>query len=340
MKETIALHQNESYWVLDDATARAYAATDARTFSTYPDYSDLKKALSKYARVPDNCLTVTAGSDAAIRTLAELYARDRRRVVLPVPTFYGYERIFKQVGLAYTPVCYQEQGGEFVLSVKKVIRALRSADAVVLCQPNNPLGSLIPDNDMKTILDDAKRMRKVVIVDEAYFEFSGKTTLARFSCQPLIILRTLSKAFGLAGSRIGYLLAAPSFIQRFESNALPWPIAHPTVHAALAGLARASALKARVRAVIRERGRFVEQLRRIPSVIVYPSATNFVLVRVPRAGDVCKFLEARGILIACGGTMTSIPEARSLLNNTLRIAVPSPAHRARVLATLAAAVEK
>ncbi len=338
-RRVIPLHQNESYWLLDDETVAFYSAQDPRVFSTYPNYTDLKDKLAKYAGVAGNQILLTAGSDAAIRLLLEIYRDEGKRILLPTPTFYGYERILAQLRVPYEPLCHREESGRFVFPVDATIERIKSsaADVIFLCQPNNPLGSLIPEADMRAILDAADDSMTVV-VDEAYFEFAHSSVLDRLSPR-VVILRTLSKAFGLAGGRVGYVLADPTVVSALESRMLPWTIAHPSVHAAVSALDRVDFFTSRIAAVIDERERFSGALREI-GVTVYPSSTNFVLARAQRTDEVSEYLAQCGILVARGAQMSSHPEARALLSDTLRIAVPSPSDSAAVTAAFRAALDK
>ncbi len=336
--DIIPLQHNESYWLLDEELREAYSGMGSRQFSTYPDYTELRTALATYAGVsPDHVLT-TAGSDSAIRMLAEIYGKDGKRVLLPVPTFYGYERIFQVVGITSQTVCYTEQDARFIFPTEETIRAIeQGAEVVFLCQPNNPLGCRIPQSDLDRILDAARDREATVVFDEAYFEFAGTTSLGRIGSQPLIILRTLSKAFGLAGARVGYCIAAPETIRVLQDRFLPWPIAHPSVYAALEGLKRVPLIRTRIDLVIEARDQFMNKLRSIESITLFESVTNFILMRVPDSLKMKALLEQEGILVARGDSMSSIPEAAQLLRSTIRASVPSPEHMSRVLSTLSEA---
>jgi histidinol-phosphate aminotransferase len=141
----------------------------------------------------------------------------------------------------------------------------------------------------------------------------------------LIIVRTLSKGFGLSGARIGYAIASPEIVAKLAERVLPWPIAHASAFAAVALLDRSSQVEARRSKVIAAREEFITSLRSIPGIVAYPSETNFVLVRVGDAVAVRDALLAKGIRVALGAPMSRFAPAQALLANTLRIAIPSPA---------------
>lgn len=324
-QRVIPLHQNESYWLVDEALAELYASSDPRDFSTYPDYAELRALLATYAGVGPHQLLATPGSDSAIRAIAEELKRTGKRALLPIPTFYGYERILKQVDLAIETLPYRERDGQFEFPTEAVLSALeKGIDALFLCTPNNPLGTSIPAVDLERILDRCKEKHVLAIVDEAYFEFSGATSIARLERQPIYVIRTLSKAFGLAGARVGYLLASESRIASLQERQLPWGIAHPSVHAATAAIQNAPKILGRIQLIHAERARFSAELSDISGVTVFESCTNFVLTRVPDADTLKERLSEKGVLVARGEAMSYVPAGTALLKNTIRMSVPSP----------------
>ena len=332
------LDRNESYWLLDEELVSAVRAPGARELSTYPDYGELRSALAQYAGVAPEQLLLTPGSDAAIEHIARMYAGDGGEVLLPVPTFYGYEAILERVGAKTIPILYEERDGRFVFPLAKTLEALArgSARVLFLCHPNNPLGCPLTPEDISAIAEAARGSGSLIVSDEAYFEFSSGTTfLPHLAELPnLVVIRTLSKAFALSGARIGYAIAAPEVVERVGKLVLPWPVAHVSVAAALALLAQEGKVKARRGAVIAERDRFVAALREVRGVTAYPSETNFVLVRTPNAAEAQQALLAGGIRVAPGSAMSRLPEAKELLRDTLRIAVPAPEDAPAVIAVL------
>lgn len=322
------LDRNESYWMLSDELVAAACASGARELSTYPDYGELKAALARYAGVAPEQILLAPGSDVAIEHLARAYVGAGGEAALPVPTFYGYESILERAGAKISPISYEERDGGFVFPLAKTLEALKnnSAKALFLCQPNNPLGCPLASGEVGAIIAAARGSETLLISDEAYFEFSSGTSFmpALAELPNLVIIRSLSKAFALSGARIGYLIAAPPIVKKLEKLVLPWPVAHPSVAAALALLARADEVQARREAVIAARVHFIQALRSVPGITAYPSETNFVLVRVADAARVRDALLAQGIRVALGEPMSRFPEAKTLLTDTLRIAIPAP----------------
>lgn len=335
----MSLDRNESYWMLDDELVAATGGSkDAQELSTYPDYNELKKALAQYAGVAPENVLVTPGSDAAIEHIARAYTGGGGEALLPVPTFYGYESILERVGAKTVPIAYEEHEGRFISPLAKTLEALASGTAKVLflCHPNNPLGVPLSKEDISALAAAARGSSVLIVSDEAYFEFSSGTSfLPHLSELPnLVVIRTLSKAFALSGARVGYAIAAPDIIQKLTKLMLPWSIAHSSVTAALALLAHAEKVKSRREAVIDARGHFAKALQVFPGITVYPSETNFVLVRVPGAVQVRDELLKQGVRVALGEPMSRFPEAKVLLKDTLRIAIPAPADATTVISIL------
>lgn len=341
-KRVIPLAHNESYWLLDDKLIEAYASVDARSFSTYAHYTNLREKLAAYVGARVENVLATPGSDAAIRMYGELCVKNGLRVLLPVPTFYGYERIFATLGLPFGAPVYAEANGEFQFPLMETLEAIESdsVDVVFLCQPNNPLGAIISDESIEWILAAARKHDVTIVVDEAYIEFAGTSLAQRIHDQNIVVFRTMSKAFGLAGARVGYCIADVETIAALQSRMLPWPIAHSSVQAALAALAMREKLIARLKLLIDQRDLFAASLREVPGITVYPSATNFVLTRVPDADAVHARLLEQGIVVAKGAPMSSIPEAGELLANTVRLGTPAPEDMAVVLDAIRQVMDK
>lgn len=333
------LDRNESYWLLDNDLVEAARAAGARELSTYPDYDKLKSSLAAYSGVATEQILVTPGSDAAIEHIARTYAGGGGEVILPVPTFYGYESTLERVGAKMLPIVYKEKDGQFIFPLAKTIEAIKSTSAKVLflCHPNNPLGCPLSETDISTLVEAVRESDVLLVSDEAYFEFSSGTSFLPFlsDLPNLIIIRTLSKAFALSGARVGYIIATPEVVKKFEQLMLPWPVAHPSVVSALTLLAQTEKVKECRSIVIAERENFIKKLQKISDVTVYPSETNFVLLRVPNAERTRDALLAQDIRVALGERMTRFPEGKMLLRDTLRVAIPAPESQGLFLEILA-----
>ena len=333
------LDRNESYWMLDEELVELTRTVGGRELSTYPDpqYHDLKKAIAQYAGVAPDQIFVTPGSASAIEHITRLYANSTGVVALPVPTFYGYETILGYVGTQVLPITYEEHDGRFIFPLEKVVATLKDGlvNVLFICQPNNPLGCSLSRGDISKIVEAAHNSKTMLVSDEAYFEFSSGTSfLPYLSTLPnLIVIRSLSKSFGLSGARVGWAMATQDIVKKLDQIQVQWPIAHPSTSIACTLLSQAEKIKFRRDIVIRAREQFADKLSKLPNVKVYPSETNFILVRVLNALHVQNVLLEKGIRIASGETMSRFSEAKNLLRDTLRIVVPAPESEALFMDT-------
>lgn len=333
------LDRNESYWLLSKELREAVSRVETTDWSTYPTYEALKQEIAEYVGVTPDCILVTPGSDAAIEHIARLSGGPGEAVILPTPTFYGYESIVDRVGSRIISCVYTERDGSFIFPIADTLRALAHEQARILflCHPNNPLGCALSKEDQWALREAASHSDTLIVSDEAYYEFADGSSFLpyRDEIPTLVVLRTFSKAFALAGARVGYVIAAPKYIRLLEKQLLPWPIAHASVSIARALLARKAEVEACRNAVITERERFLSDLRTIPHLTAYTSSTNFILIRVAHAEALRARLLEAGVRVAMGESMSRFPDAQRLLSSTLRIAVPSPEDRETVLSVLA-----
>jgi histidinol-phosphate aminotransferase len=188
----------------------------------------------------------------------------------------------------------------FAFDVDRLIDTARHEQArvIVLNSPNNPTGSALPDGAVERILAETKAF---IVCDEAYQDFGGPTALPLLQqTSRLVVLRTFSKAFGLAGLRFGVALAHPDVAREIAKGKLPYNVNMVTLAAARTALDHAPMLVARTQQVIETRDRFMAALRQVPGLTVYPSAANFVLFRCQSlpAGDLFRrLLSEYGILV-------------------------------------------
>ena len=208
---------------------------------------------------------------------------------------------------------------------------LAAADAhtkmILLCNPNNPTGTLTPAADIRALLDSGA----IVMVDEAYVEFCGETVaplVTRY--ENLVVLRTMSKWAGLAGLRVGYAMASAAITEQLWKVKDPFNVNAAGQIATVASVSDSAYLLDNVRKVIVERQRLFESLGRFPFLRVYPSRANFLLCRVLQgsAQDLRAHLERAGILVRLFD--------KPALPNAIRITVGTPAHTDRIVAALLA----
>jgi histidinol-phosphate aminotransferase len=286
----------ESFFAELDAIARA------RPLNRYPDpqMSELRAGLSKHVGHPLEGVWCANGSNEVLLQLLLAYGGPGRRAALFPPTYLLHERL---CWITHTDVVRIELAPPFELDDASIGRAV-SADphVVFVCSPNNPTGTA---QAPETIAALAGATEALVIVDEAYVEFGGRTALPLLAKHPnLVIVRTLSKAFTLAGARIGYCLASPTVVEDLMRVRLPYHMSSLTQAAGVAALRQADSMEPIVAAIRAQRDRLVAELGELPGVTVHPSQANFVLFEPPKdAGEVWKALVERGVLVR---DMTSV----------------------------------
>jgi histidinol-phosphate aminotransferase len=294
------LNQNESPWDLPaELKQEVLAKAASAPWHRYPEFAppELLRALAEqYGWTPDGVLVGNGSNELIQATLATtLEAGDV--VVAPTPTFSLYRLLTGVLGGRYRPVAL---GPMFAYDVDGLIDAAvrERARVVVLNSPNNPTGSALPEGAVERVLEQTGAL---VVCDEAYQEFGGPTARPLLPEHPrLIVLRTFSKALGLAGLRFGLALAHPAVAREIGKGKLPYNVNVITLAAASAALRHQDVIADRVRRIVTERERLHQRLAALPALEVFPSAANFVLIRCRRhpAREVFRrLLDEHGILI-------------------------------------------
>ncbi len=293
----IKLDANENNYDFPEQVLEEVLSTiGGQTFGRYPDPSalQLRESLSRYTGVDRNRITVGNGSDELILDLMLAFAAGGK-VVICTPTFTMYE--IHAVIAGAEPVALPRKA-DFSVDPDAVIEAATrpGVKMVVLCSPNNPTGNTTPLEVTEKIL---KHTRAVVVLDEAYYEFCGETAVSLLDKYPqLVLLRTFSKAFGLAGLRLGYMLAGPEVTGIIQRVQQPFNVNAFTQQAAIRVLEWQPLFERRVRQICRSRDELFAAMRYLPGLTVYPSRANFLLFRTEmRAQQVFSGLLQRGVLV-------------------------------------------
>jgi len=276
------LNQNESPFDFPAELKRELFEQAAQLqWQRYPEFTppDLLARLAEhYHWVPDGIL-VGNGSNELIQATLSVTLGAGDRLVAPSPTFSLYRMLTVVLGGSYLPV---PLGNGFGYDVDRLIEAAvrERARVLVLNSPNNPTGTVLPDGAVERILDQTDAL---VVCDEAYQDFGGPSALHLLGhSSRLVVLRTFSKAMGLAGLRFGLALAHPEVAREIAKGKLPYSVNVLTLTAARIALRHAPTLAARTREVIATRDRFVPRLRQVEGLTVFPTAANFVLFRTDR----------------------------------------------------------
>jgi len=255
--------------------------------SEYPP-SDYRRLIEVAARVYDvgtDELLVGAGADEILDLCGKAFLPAGGRAVVPTPTYAMYRVVTEQRGAAADLVPRLGPDEGYALDLEATREAARSADLVWLCSPNNPTGLPEPDGAIETLLDvvavdalSAGRQPAIVVLDEAYAEFVGSSLLPLRERHPnLVVVRTASKAYALAGLRVGFAVARPETIARIAPYRPPGSVSTVSVTLVTEALADPSGMIANVERVDAERDRLSAALRDA-GWTVGPTVTNFVLV--------------------------------------------------------------
>ena len=323
----VKLDANESPFSLPERIrGELLRALEEVSVNRYPDPTAgrLRSVLAAEHGVVPGQLVLGNGSDELIQLLLLAVGEVGATVLAPIPTFSMYELIARGQGLRFAGV---RLGPRFEPDVPVIIEAIERTHprVVFLATPNNPTGGVFSEAEILKILAAAPGL---VVVDEAYGPYAGRTMLPHLVDQErLIILRTLSK-IGLAGLRIGYVVTHSSLVAELEKVRLPFNVNAFSQAAAVVLLSHREWIDANVSEVIRERARMAERLTAIPGVEVYPSQANFILFRTTHPGnEVFEGLFAEGVLVR---NLGSAPD----LLNCLRVTVGTGEENERFLAAL------
>jgi histidinol-phosphate aminotransferase len=253
------------------------------------DMENLRTLLAKYADVSKERIITGPGSELLLREIIHTFSAERK-VITVNPTFLPTLQAAKQVARKLTKI--QITPPEFAIHSEVLEREISEPSLVIIDNPNNPTGTLLLDEER--VRQIVEHPEVVLVIDEAYYEFSGVTYAPLVAEYPnLVITRTIDKALSLAGARVGYLIGGTAVLDAVSSF---WTfLPQPSLHATLEALKDPGYSRKNIRKITEERKRVGEELREI-GVDVYPSSTNFLLIKTT-VPDLGKKLEDRGILV-------------------------------------------
>ncbi|MBS0427285.1 MAG: histidinol-phosphate transaminase [Proteobacteria bacterium] len=326
------------YTLPAELQAELGARLGALALNRYPGErgADLQQALAAYAQVPDGFgLMLGNGSDELISLLAMACDLPGAAIVAPVPGFVMYAMSAQLQGLKFVGVPLTE---DFELDAAAMLAAIeRERPAILyLAYPNNPTANLWDADVMQRLVDAQGAQGGLVVIDEAYQPFAGRSWLDVIRRDParhghVLLMRTLSK-FGLAGVRLGYLIGPAALVAEVDKVRPPYNISVLNCECALFALEHAGVFASQADAIRRERTGLVARLAELPGVRVWPSDANMVLVRVPDADKAFAGMKARGVLVK------NVSRMHPLLANCLRLTVGTPDENARMFAALEGAL--
>jgi histidinol-phosphate aminotransferase len=322
------INQNENPWDMpDEIKQEVYSRLSHRAWSRYPDFvpSSLIERLAAHAGWrPDGTLAGN-GSNELIQATLMVTVGKGARVVIPEPTFTLYRQIVTVLGGEVLSVPLTSTFQFDVGAIQERIADGR-ADVLILCSPNNPTGCRIADDELIRL---AQGFSGIVVVDEAYHEFSGRTVVPLLAELPnLIVLRTFSKALAMAGLRVGYLLSSPDLAREVHKATLPYNLNFFSATAAQVACEKYDLLTPRIEKIIGERERLLRALSSIDGIDPVPSTANFMIskTRIP-PGNLFEQMLAHDILIR---DVSKYP----MLGQYFRVSVGSPEENDRLVSAL------
>jgi len=328
-RAAIKLNQNENPWnapreIIEESLRR----WQQRAWSRYPDFVPraLCENLAQFSGWPADGIIAGNGSNELIQASLMVTIRPGSRVLINEPTFALYRQIVTILGGEIISVPLDSALGFDIPRLKNQIEKSRP-DLLILCSPNNPTGCVFPREDLEDLIES---FAGLVVVDEAYHEFSRQSVVPLLERhQNLVVLRTFSKAMGLAALRIGYLLAAPELTREIGKAVLPYNL---NALSQIAGQVAVENYEARLQPLVElicaERDRLYEALKTINGLMPVQSQANFMVIRStiePRR--IFTELLARDILVR---DVSAYP----LLADFFRVSVGTPDENNQLIAAL------
>ncbi|HOJ37586.1 MAG TPA: histidinol-phosphate transaminase [Ignavibacteriales bacterium] len=304
--------------ILLDANENGLGTTTFKlheNLNRYPDPNQqkMRKIIASYLNIEPEYIVFGVGSDEIIDLTFRIFCNPKiDNVIISEPTYgmYSVCANINDVNIIETTLTH-----DFQLDVNKILSLVNSNTKIIfICNPNNPTANLIKTED---ILSLSKKFNGIIFVDEAYIEFCEENSLIKYikDYPNLIISRTFSKAWGMAGVRLGYAVANPEIIKYYFKIKAPYNISALTREAFYKALDNIELKNKFVKNIISERERIVKYLSQIKEIEkIYPSDANFILFKVKNALDLYNYLVGKGIIIRYRGNQVNIPD-------TLRVTV-------------------
>ena len=311
-----------------DANENSFGSPLEQSYNRYPDPSqfEVKKRLSEIKGVPPKHIFLGNGSDEAIDILFRSFCNPGVDNVILVPPTYGMYEVSANINdIAIKRVPLTE---DFQLNLEGIAEAIDDLTKLIfICSPNNPTGNSINREDVETVLAN---FNGIVVVDEAYINFSRQKTFIQELTEyaNLVILQTLSKAWGLAGLRIGMAFASEEIIEVMNKVKPPYNINEASQQLALKALQNIDLINLWIRETLAERDKLVIELKDFDFVLdIYPSDANFILVKTTNPKGIYNYLVSKGIIVRDRSKV-------ELCEGCLRITIGTPEENITLIQTL------
>ena len=312
-----------------DANENSFGSPLDTNYNRYPDplQVKVKQRLSEIKGVPPRNIFIGNGSDEAIDILFRAFCRPGIDNVITVPPTYGMYEVSANIN--DVEVRKVKLNADYQLNLDGISEAIdENTKIIFICSPNNPTGNSINRSDIETIMANFKGL---VVIDEAYINYSRQKTFIQELTEyvNLVVLQTLSKAWGLAGLRLGMAFASEEIIEVFNKVKPPYNINEASQKLALEALQNVDQVNDWIKQTVKEREKLISTLSSAHFVTkIYPSDANFILVKTTNPSDIYNFLVEKGIIVRdrskvelCEGCLritVGTPEENELLIHTLK----------------------
>ena len=315
LDDIVKINANENPYGCSPKVIEALAK--ASNYHIYPDdgQQELRRQLAGYAGADAGRIVVGHGSNTLIDLIVRLFVGPGDEVINCIPTFDIYRFSTEICGGTLVNVRRDKDFAAGVAAVKGAVN--KKTKLIFLATPNNPSGNVMPRADIIEIIETGAP----VVVDEAYYEFSGETVMDMAGRYPnLMVLRSFSKWAGLAGLRVGYGVFPPKIADYLRAIKIPHNVSVAAEIAVRVSLADLAYLQGRVKKIVSERARLYGELEKLAWLKPYPSQANFIYCEVLRgsAADLYQKLQRKGILVRYFDN--------PLLKNGIRFSVGKPEH--------------
>ncbi len=294
--EIVRLDTNASPYRPRSALGAMRRALGRIEVNQYPDtsYLALREGLADYTGKGVDRFVVTNGADEGLDIASKVLLDPGDEAIIPTPTYSMYRVVSAMMGARVVAV---PRRADFSLDVDTMLEGVtKRTKAIFLCNPNNPTGTFTQTEEVERLAEESGA---AVLVDEAYFEFCGGTAIDLTDrLENVIVCRTLSKAFSMAGVRVGYLVAKAETVKTLNLVRPPNSLSVLSLYLAQAALEHEDEMSRNVRTTVREREWLLRRLSKVPGIKPYPSQANFVLFRVGEAAEALhSSLMARGLVL-------------------------------------------
>lgn len=301
----LKLDSNENYAIDREFSLDLIKQTeDKLDVREYPlsDTERLVESLSKYIKMPQEMIGVGNGSDQIIDLILTNFASKETKILTSEPTFGFFEERCKLYSIPMIKIPFTKN---MTLELEKFLSKIKKTDILYLDSPNNPTGFQFSKNKLEQLIREFKGL---VIIDEAYVEFADYSIIDMTKKKDnLIVLRTLSKSYGLAGLRVGYFVANKKIVSVFtKAIQYPYPLNTVAIETAILALQKSGQVIGIANQIKTERSRIIETLRGMGVFQVFDSKANFVLFSAPGSGlRIYKALVEQGIVVKNLGKLGS-----------------------------------